>query len=178
MIRRTKWYDRAISLFLILNLAAILAWCSPFTNLPVLISRVLARPYLVFTGLFQSWDMFSPAPKRTNSYLEAMLVYPDGTTEYWEYPRMDRLSFRERYVKERYRKFVEYVFDDKYSDILPDVARYIARQAVARGSKRPEMVMLIENRSDLVQNPDGSFNDLPWQSRVFYRYRLDPEDFN
>ena len=121
--------------------------------------------------------MFSPSPKRTNSYLEATLVYPDGTTDYWAFPRMDLLSLTERYSKERYRKFEEDLIDDRYSDMWPDAARYIARQT-RNGSKRPEIIMLTVNWSDLVRNADGSFTGLPWQSRVFYRYRVEPEDFN
>jgi hypothetical protein len=175
--RFARWRDRAINLFLIFHLIAIPIWCLPSNNLAVLVCRELVRPYFLWSGLFQSWDMFSPAPKRTNDYLEAMLVYTDGTTDYWQFPRMDRLSFSERYSKERYRKFEETLTDDKFSDIWPDVARYIARYP-PDGSKRPEMIMLIVNWSDLVRKSDGNFTDIPWQSRVFYRYRVEPEDFN
>jgi hypothetical protein len=175
--RCARWCNWAINIFLLFHLFAILIWCWPSNSLPILVCRGLVRPYFLWTGLFQSWDMFSPSPKRTNNYLQAMLVYPDGETDYWEFPRMERLSLRKRYSKERYRKFEENLTEDKFSDLWPDAARYIAREA-AKGSKRPEMVMLIVNSSDLVQNADGSFTDLPWQSHVFYRYRVEPEDFN
>jgi len=174
--RIVRWRDRAINLFLIFHLLAILCWCLPFESLPFVIGKTLVRPYFVWSGLFQSWDMFSPSPSRTNSYLEAEIVYEDGTTEYWEFPRMERLSYIERYSKERYRKFEENLRDERYYDTWPDVASYIARQA--KGPKRPQMVMLIANWSDLVKNDDGSFTDSPWKSRVFYRYRVEPEDFN
>jgi hypothetical protein len=90
---------------------------------------------------------------------------------------MDQLSLTERYSKERYRKFEESLIDERYSDMWPDAARYIARQT-RNDSKRPEIIMLVVNSSELVRNADGSFKDLPWQSRVFYRYRVEPEDFN
>ena len=175
--RFARWRDSAISLFLLFHLIAIPIWCLPSNSLPLLVCRDLVRPYFLWSGLFQTWDMFSPSPKRTNGYLEAMLVYTDGTTDYWQFPRMDRLSFTERYSKERYRKFEETLADSKFADLWPDAARYIARHA-PDPSKRPEMIMLILNWSDLVRNADGSFTDLPWQSRVFYRYRVEPEDLN
>lgn len=121
--------------------------------------------------------MFSPEPKHRNSYLEAMVVYADGSTDYWNFPRMDRMSLGERYAKERYRKFEEVLVEDRYSDMWPDAARYVARQ-VATQTKRPEMVMLILNWSDLGEGSTGNLTDSPWQSRVFYRYRVEPEDFN
>jgi hypothetical protein len=138
---------------------------------------MLVAPYLRWTGLFQSWDMFAPEPKHRNSYLEAMVVYTDGSTDYWSFPRIERMSLGERYEKERYRKFEETLVMDKYSDVWPDVARHVARH-VARPTKRPEIVMLILNWSDLGEDKDGNLTDFPWQSRVFYNYGVEPEDLN
>lgn len=171
-----KWMDRAVSAFVFFHVLAIGSWCLPFNPAPVRACRSLAGPYLLWSGLFQSWDMFAPSPLRTNSYLEARLIYADGTTEYWAFPRMDRMSLTERYAKERYRKFKECLLMDRNSDLWPDAARHVARQARKR-SKHPEIVALIVNWSELVENADGSFSDLPWRSRVFYRYRTEPDDF-
>lgn len=90
---------------------------------------------------------------------------------------MERMSLGERYARERYRKFEETLVEDKYSDVWPDVARYVARQ-VATPTKRPEIVMLILNWSDLRVDSSGNLTDSPWQSRVFYRYGVEPEDLN
>ena len=170
-----RWRVPAINLFLIFHLVAIVSWCAPFRALPLEVCRALVRPYFRWIGLFQTWDMFSPAPKRRNSYLEAMVVFTDGSTEFWTFPRMDRMSYSERYGKERYRKFEETLAEDKYSDLWPDAARRVARE-FRGGPKQPEMVMLILNWSDLTQNSDGSFTDTPWQSRTFYGYRVEAED--
>jgi len=172
-----KFRKRAISVFLLFHLVAIPCWGLPFDSLPTLICRALVRPYFLWTGLFQSWDMFAPSPIRANRYLEAMLVYPDGTTDYWAFPRMDRLSFTARYAKERYRKFEEVLTDDKNADMWPDIARYVARQAL-RGSARPERVLLVLHWSDLEQSGDGSFDATPWQSRVLFSYRVEWDDFH
>src|SRR5712671_904309 len=65
------------------------------------------RPYFLWSGLFQSWDMFSPLPKAANTYIEATIVYKDGSRTTWTFPRMEQLSLTERYFKERYRKYAE-----------------------------------------------------------------------
>jgi len=171
-----KYKKHAINLFLIFHLIAIVSWCLPFDVFPLNACRNLVRPYFLWTGLFQTWDMFAPAPKRTNSYLEAAVVYPDGTTDYWVFPTMDRLSLTQRYAKERYRKFEEYLPLNQNADLWPDVARYVAQHA-ASASKHPDTIELIINWSELALNPDGSFAVSPWQSRVFYRYSPEPDNF-
>jgi len=170
-----RWRVLAIDLFLIFHLVAIVCWCAPVNALPAEIVRALVRPYFRWTGLFQTWDMFSPLPERRNSYLEAMVVFTDGTTRFWTFPRMERMSYGRRYAKERYRKFEEVLPEDKYSDLWPDAARRVARE-FRGGSKRPEIVMLILNWSDLAEESDGNFSATPWQSRTFYRYRVAAED--
>lgn len=173
--RLLGWRKVAVRGFVILHVVAIGCWCAPVHGLAVEICREVVLPYFRWTGLFQSWDMFSPLPKRRNSYLDAMVVFTDGTTAFWTFPRMERMSYGERYVKERYRKFEETLVEDKYSDMWPDVARRVARE-FRGGSKRPDLVMLNVNWSDLVEDGDGSFRDTPWQSRNFYRYRVEAED--
>jgi hypothetical protein len=170
-----RWRIPAINLFLIFHLVSIACWCAPFKPWPVQAWNALVGPYFRWIGLFQSWDMFSPLPKRRNSYLEATVIFSDGTTGFWTFPRMDRMSYAERYAKERYRKFEESLVEDKYSDTWPDVARHVAREFRGEG-KRPELVMLNLNWSDLVENSDGTFAETPWQSRTFYRYRVETED--
>lgn len=166
-----------INTFLVFHLLAIACWCVPYNTLPLLVCRAFVGPYFRWVGLFQTWDMFAPEPKHRNSYLEAMVVYAGGSVEYWSFPRMERMSLGEQYTKERYRKFEETLVEDKYSDMWPDVARYVARQ-VATPTKRPEIVMLIVNWSDLGEDQDGNLTDSTWQSRFFYRYGVEPEDLN
>ena len=44
--------------------------------------------------------MFSPVPKHANVYVEAIVLYQDGNTKNWAFPRVDQLSYTERYQKE------------------------------------------------------------------------------
>ncbi len=61
----------AINMFLIFHLIAITCWALPLDILPTRVVKNFVRPYMVWTGLFQSWDTFAPNPIRLNSYAKA-----------------------------------------------------------------------------------------------------------
>jgi hypothetical protein len=165
----------AINAFLVFHIVSVACWCIPLTNPLVTTCRNLVRPYFLWSGLFQSWDMFSPSPKTINSYVEAIILYKDGNTRIWAFPRMDRISLTQRYFKERYRKFAENLKEDGNSALWQDAARFIAR--LNNSGQSPEkMVLLIRHWSDIVPQNDGSYTPAPWNAHVFYGYTVDPED--
>src|SRR5262249_51931819 len=96
-----------ISAFLLFHIFAITCWCLPIDSPLITACRNVVRAYLLWSGLFQAWDMFSPAPKSANTYIEAIVIYEDGHTRTWKFPRMEQLSVGGRFFKERYRKFQE-----------------------------------------------------------------------
>ena len=165
----------AINVFLIFHILAITCWALPL-NIPLMLEcKELVRPYFVWSGIFQSWDMFSPNPKVVNSYLEALIIYKDGSTQFWTFPRMQLLGLTERYYRERYRKFEENLLNNAYSALRPDAARYVARLHT-NPSNPPQTVMLLVRWSNIVQRADGAFERSPWDSYVFYTYAVKPED--
>ena len=165
----------AINLFLLFHIVAISCWALPFNNPLIVSARNLVRPYLIWSGLFQSWDMFSPEPKRVNSYLEAIVIYQDGSSGLWSFPRMELLGFNERYTKERYRKFEENLQNDQYSGLWPDAARYVAR-ANNNKSSPPKTIMLVVRWSDIIPRSDDAYDRGPWNSNIFFTYEVQPED--
>jgi hypothetical protein len=170
-----KWQYVAINAFLVFHILAISCWCLPISNPFILACRSAVRPYFVWSGLFQSWDMFSPVPKTMNAYIEAIILYKDGSTTTWSFPRMETLSLSDKYFEERYRKFVESILADSNSAIWPDVARHVARLPELR-ARDPQKVLLVVKWSDIVHNDDGTFTRAPWDEHVFYRYDVKPED--
>jgi hypothetical protein len=170
-----RWQFVAINIFLVFHILAIACWALPTSNAFVITCRNAIRPYMVWSGLFQSWDMFSPVPKVTNAYVEAVIVYRDGSTGMWSFPRMDLLSATEKYSQERYRKFVEVLLDDRNSALWPDVARYVARMPDVRG-RDPQKILLVVRWSDIIAHHDGTFTRSPWDAHVFYSYDVKPED--
>lgn len=164
-----------INLFIAFHLFAITCWCAP-VDIPLLSScKNFVRPYFVWAGLFQSWDMFAPVPKKANVYLEAELRYRDGSRKMWTFPRMEQMSPRETLFRERYRKFEDSLQRDELDDLLPDVARHIARLNSTPGNP-VRTVILIQRLSLIVPRADGMYVPEPWQSHILLGYGVRPED--
>src|SRR5258707_226922 len=143
----------AINIFLIFHILAIACWCLPVDTPLLPFCRNLVRPYLLWSGLFQSWDMFAPVPKAANTCLEATVLYKDGSGEIWTFPRMEKLSLTERYFKERYRKFADNLQLEENDPLLVDAARYIAREH--NSPARPvKTIILVQKWSYIVPRAD------------------------
>jgi hypothetical protein len=164
-----------VNLFIGFHLVAITCWCLPIDTPPLSLCRSIVRPYFLWAGLFQSWDMFAPVPKGANTYLEAELHYRDGSRRTWKYPRMEEMGIREKLFKERYRKFADNLERSELDDLLPDAARYIAR--LNSSSRNPvKTVILIQRYSLIVPRPDGTYVPEPWQSHILFGYGVRTED--
>jgi hypothetical protein len=164
-----------ISAFLLFHILAITLWCVPLDTLLVGAFRDAVRPYMLWTGLFQSWDMFAPTPRSFNAWVEASVIFRDGRIQPWRFPRMEQLSLTDRYYKERYRKFVENLQEDKQAALWPDVARHIARLN-NNPANPPEIVMLIRYWSEIVPRADGSYHPEPVRGHILFEYNVKPRD--
>jgi hypothetical protein len=172
-LQKTKYI--AINAFLAFHILAIACWCVPIDSPLIPLCRNLVRPYFLWSGLFQSWDMFAPIPKSANTYIEAVVIYKDDSRKTWTLPRMEQLSLRERYFKERYRKFADNLQVEENDTLLPDAARYIARLN-SSPAKPVKTVILIQKYSFIVPRPDGSYVPEPWEQHVLLAYGVRPED--
>jgi hypothetical protein len=164
-----------INAFLIFHIISIAVWCIPLTNPLTQAYRNVIRPYFRWAGLFQSWDTFSPSPKTINSYITAIVLYGDGNTRIWPFPRMEQLSLTERYYKERYRKFVENLKEDSNAALWPDAARFIVRLNNT-GPSPVRMVFLVRYWSNIVPGAGGLYTPAPWDAHLFYGYTVKRED--
>jgi hypothetical protein len=164
-----------INAFLVFHILAAVSWCMPIDSPLIPLCRRLVRPYFLWSGLFQSWDMFAPVPKGANTYFDAVVVYKDGSRKTWAFPRMEQLSQTERCFKERYRKYAEYFTRDETDALLPDAARYIARLN-SRPANRVKTVILIQHWSFIVPRADGSYVPEPWEQHILLGYGVRPED--
>jgi hypothetical protein len=162
----------AISAFIGFHLLAITCWAIPLDTPLLLAFRNAVRPYFLWSGLFQAWNAFAPAPKALNSHVEAIVIRKDGRVLTWKFPRMEQLSLAERYYRERYRKFVENLKEDSSVALWPDAARYIARLN-NDAANPPEIVMLIRHWTDIV--PGATSAPQP-HVQIFYEYKVKPQD--
>lgn len=164
-----------INAFLIFHLIAIACWAVPISSPLLDAFRGFVRPYMLWSGLFQSWDMFAPLPKSENDYIQAVVITHDGQVHTWKFPRMEQLSLLRRYSKERYRKFAENLEDSKNSVLWPDVSRHLARLYQSPANP-PEIVMLIRYWSEIVPPSNRSHASRPEQAQIFSEYNVKPED--
>jgi len=172
-LRRVKYI--AINVFLAFHILAIACWCMPLDTPLVPLCRNLIRPYFLWSGLFQSWDMFAPIPKAANTYVEAVVIYTDGSRKIWTLPRPQQLGLTERYFRERYRKFADNLPLEENEALLPDAARYIARLN-STSAKPVKTVILIQRFSFIVPRLDGSYVAEPWEQHILLGYGVRPED--
>jgi hypothetical protein len=164
----------AINAFLVFHIVAITCWCVPLNSLLPARVKEAVRPYMLWTGLFQAWDMFAPEPPMLSIYLEAEITFRNGQTRVWKFPKMQELGYAERYYKERYRKFAnERLRLDDNARLWPDAARYIARLNHDPANP-PATVQLARYWRDLA--PEGWRGLEPLHSFRFYTYRVQPGD--
>ena len=115
-----------LSAFILFHAVAIFVWALPFNNLLLRDMKGLVAPYMIWSGLFQSWDTFAPNPIAENGYVKALVTTDARRLRVWSFPRMQDLGYAEKYRKERYRKFTEVLVQPQEAVIWPDVARHIA----------------------------------------------------
>jgi hypothetical protein len=164
----------AISVFILFHLIAITCVAVPLNFSALRDVRELVQPYMRWIGLFQTWDMFGPDPERVNSYIKAVVITRDRHIHIWAFPRMEELSFAERYQKERYRKFVEVLPQQQNVPLWPDVARHIANMFNSQ-TDPPDKILLIQFQSDIRPGAGKSYDPAP-RPNVFYEYYVQPGD--
>jgi predicted DNA-binding transcriptional regulator YafY len=137
--------------------------------------RSLIRPYFIWSGLFQSWDMFAPIPKMANTYIEAVIVYRNGSRKNWTLPQIEQLGLRDKYLEEHYRKFADNLQQDENEPLLADAARRIARLNSGPGGP-VSTVILIQQCSFIACRADGKYVPEAWLQHVLLGYGVRPQD--
>lgn len=145
-------------------------------------SRLLAplRALICYTGLWQSYVVFSPNPRPTNLDISAEIRYDDGSVSVWRYPRMDQMSQLERLQKERYRKYgMEHLNNDKEALLRPDFARYLARLHKS-DARQPVEIKLVRNWANIPPPQQGLGRPLPphLNHYAFYTYSVKKSDLS
>jgi hypothetical protein len=128
--------------------------------------------YLFVTGAWQYWDMFSPNPSSKDLWLDAIVVYKDGSEKVYQYPRMARLSIPEKFVKERYRKFYERVDLVDNTFLWSVVAQRIAY--LADDPRNPPTIVKLR-RHWMFISPPGKPQPEEYSSYVYYWHAVDPK---
>jgi hypothetical protein len=159
-----------ISAFILFNLLLITVVAVPLKAFAG--AKELVMPYMRWSGLFQSWDMFGPDPVKVNSYVKAVIISRDHHMQVWSFPKMEDLGFGERFRKERYRKFLEVLPQPQFAPLWPDVAVHLAR-SLNNPADPPDKILLIQFQSDIHPGADEA-SEPPARPNVFYEAFLPP----
>ena len=137
------------------------------------------KPFYNFFGLWQGWNVFGPKLRAINYHTTAIITYADGTTELWEVPRMNKLSYWERFCREKWRKWGDDTMPwPAYGELWPDTARFIARMH-NNPANPPKLISLTLHWVDIPKPPDICPREhLPEHTGyyTFFVYPVAPED--
>lgn len=118
-----------ISAFIVFNFLVMVRVHLPLNSLFISSLYKPIDSYLSFFTLFQSWNMYSPNPSRTNVYLTAEAEFDDGTKDVYEFPRVDQMNIIEKYAYgERMRVITESIRRDDNAFLWKDASKFALRK--------------------------------------------------
>jgi hypothetical protein len=158
-----------LSVIILFHLVVIVCWTIPVNWPPVAQIRQFARPYLLWTGLDQYWDMFSPNPPDTNFTLKAVVVTQQRHIHIWTFPHDPALSWPKRAALDRYRAFQELIVRPGSGPLMPELAQHIAR-SFYNPSDPPKTVMIVEFERKIVPGEDESLQADPTPKVLYDDY--------
>jgi hypothetical protein len=181
-----------IKVFVVFHIAAITIWALPSPPSGILdgkqrgalgdrllvFNQLHLKPspvkyYLMPTGFWQYWDMFSPNPASIDFYGTAEVVFRDGTVRPYQYPRMFLLPLHTKYLKERYRKFYERAHLEANSYLWPTFAQRVALLHFEDPENPPVTVRL--TRHWLQVSPPGEPQPTEYREHMYYSHEVDLE---
>ena len=123
---KKRLWRACITIFILVHFYIIVFWGMPPSKFRGYMTEPV-KDYVIQTGLWHSWDMFSPDPISVIYRVHAQIHFQDGSMDIYHLPSMEKLGYFERYQKERYRKWRERIRQDNFNITWDDTARYIAR---------------------------------------------------
>lgn len=189
--RTVRWPVKAWWWF---HVTLITLWCLPLSPPAVRSGRVsggpvdaflsandqyvrggLLRYYIEPTGMWQFWDMFAPDPMRSDTYVEGVIQFQDGSIKTVEFPRMAKLPLAQRYVKERFRKYIERGNNPDYQYLWPAIAQWLAAQSFTDPNNPPVAVNL-QRQTRIVPPPTPSLDvNRPFTTEMFHPHMVDQD---
>jgi hypothetical protein len=139
-------------------------------NHEVIRQHPLVYGYLDSTGFWQYWDMFAPNPVQVDLWMDAEVVYKDGTRTIFSYPRMFTEPLVQKYIKERYRKLYERIDQEKYSFLWSPAAQRIAYLNADNPTNPPLLVNLRRHFQFIKRHETPSAPQAPYTMYKYYTH--------
>jgi len=133
----------------------------------VYVQQSKLRDVLRVTGTQQNWNMFAPNPVREDTWIDAIIELKDGHEVYYLYPRGSQMGLVDKFIRERFRKYIESVHLDANSFLWPPLANYIARQQFNQDPTNPPVFVTLTRHVRPVL-PPGYEQPKDFDSAVFF----------
>jgi hypothetical protein len=137
------------------------------------------RPVTNAFGIGQSWSLFAPEVRTYNAHMTATIQFKDGSTKFYEYPRMEKMDFFGQLKREKLRKlFIDNMPGVGFVEFRPSIAREIA-QANNDPNNPPEMVSLAQHWVSTPPPEQWVYRDnFPEHTthQTLFTYKVRPED--
>jgi hypothetical protein len=129
--------------------------------------------WLFVTGTWQYWDMFAPNPLGTDSWVDAEIIYKDGSHKFYLYPRMYALSLLEKMPQERFRKYLERAGDPGMPWLWPQFALRIAY--LNDSVKNPPTTVKLFKHTLVISDP-GTPQPTNYASKMYFEYAVNQRE--
>lgn len=159
---------------------AAFSWTMPVWVFPP--KRILdpaTAPVMRAFGLWQSWEMFAPDPRREDIRVEVLFANHDGGGHGIMLTAMESMGYGERFQRERWRKFFnDHLRLDDERRLWQPFAAFMVRSLRQEGQD-PAALELVRwwRAADPQFGPDvrPAVRRAPWSSHVFHRWTAPPE---
>lgn len=134
-------------------------------------SHSLVSHYVLWTGFWQSWDMFAPDPARNDVWSDQIVQFADGTAKVHKYPRVYDYPVLERYFVERYRKFFERAAWEQQAYLWPAFAQRTALLEF-RDPANPPVKVWLRRHIQPLPRPMESIKE-QYRTEIYFVYDVD-----
>lgn len=111
-------------------------------------------------GVEQNWGVFSPDPRSASIDMYAIVRFEDGSSARWDVPEGGPVIENLRYY--RWRKWLERVRADDYSNLWDPTARWIASLYDDRPSPVVEVELIRRFRENTVRGEQPPFEEFSY----------------
>lgn len=179
-VRFSRSHKILISCVVVFYFATVAIWNLPTSDLKGSLMNLLRIP-VSFFSVAQVWNMFGTGARPWHQFMAANITFADGSTKFYELPRMETMSLSERYRREKLRKiFVDTLPSTDYSEYWPDICVSLAR-ANADPKNEPVLITLFLKVGEIPapdRNKIAGRGELPRQlhSDTLIVYRVKESD--
>jgi hypothetical protein len=176
-----RWRRRLVSLWIVFNGVAIACGSSLPRSQQTAWQRFFG-PYLVWTRLLQSWQLFTPTPRQQGKYYKVEITFANGDRQTWRRPYPPNWDFFPRHLCYHFQKWdlaAEYFERPGIGPLLwRDLAHYLAVR-YHDDANPPVAMSLVRSEAEIppprptgyagVEHDPGQ---LAWQDKVLFTSQL------